>query len=122
ELVSELANSAKENDYKVADFEAYYPSLGDPKAFVATPVFDGPRMIAIMVLRLPIEPISTALSGDRHWEAEGLGKTGEVYLLGPDQTMRTDSRFLIEDRPAFLATFRRSTVPSRGVDTGDKLC
>ena len=50
------------------------------------------------LLRLPVEPVSNALSGNRQWEAEGLGKTGEVYLLGPDQTMRTDSRFLIEDR------------------------
>ena len=49
-------------------------------------------MIAIMILKLPIEPISEALSGNRHWEAEGLGKTGEVYLVGPDQTMRVDSR------------------------------
>ena len=98
-----LRNSQNVDDYRVADFEAYYPALGDPKAFVGTPVFDGPRMIAIMVLRLPIEPISKALSGNRQWEAEGLGKTGEVYLLGPDQTMRTDSRFLIEDRAAFLA-------------------
>ena len=99
-----LRNSQNVDDYRVADFEAYYPALGEPRAFVATPVFDGPRMIAIMVLRLPIEPISKALSGNRQWEAEGLGKTGEVYLLGPDQTMRTDSRFLIEDRAAFLAT------------------
>ena len=91
------------------------------KPLSRTPVFDGPRMIAIMVLRLPIEPISKALSGNRQWEAEGLGKTGEVYLLGPDQTMRNDSRFLIEDRAAFLATLRRSTLTSRTVDTVDKL-
>ena len=31
-------------------------------------------MIAVMVLRLPIEPISNALSGDGQWEAEGLGQ------------------------------------------------
>ena len=78
-------------------------------------------MIAIMVLRLPIEPISDALSGNRQWQAEGLGKTGEVYLLGPDQTMRNDSRFLIEDRAAFLATLRRSPLTSRTVDTVEKL-
>ena len=120
-LVLSLRNSQNVDDYRVADFEAYYPSLGEPKAFVGTPVFDGPRMIAIMVLRLPIEPISKALSGNRQWEAEGLGKTGEVYLLGPDQTMRTDSRFLIEDRAAFLATLRRSTLTSRTVDTIEKL-
>ena len=74
-----------------------------------------------MVLKLPIEPISNALSGNRQWEAEGLGKTGEVYLVGPDQTMRNDSRFLIEDRAAFLATLRRSSLTSRTVDTIEKL-
>ena len=78
-------------------------------------------MIAIMVLKLPIEPISNALSGNRQWEAEGLGKTGEVYLVGPDHTMRNDSRFLIEDRAAFLATLRRSSLTSRTVETIEKL-
>ena len=120
-LVLGLRNSQNVDDYRVADFEAYYPALGEPRAFVGTPVFDGPRMLAIMVLRMPIEPISNALSGNRQWEADGLGKTGEVYLLGPDQTMRTDSRFLIEDRAAFLATLRRSTLTSRAVDTVEML-
>jgi class 3 adenylate cyclase len=116
-LVLSLRDSQNVDDYKVADFESYYPSLGDPKAFVATPVFDGPRMIAIMLLKLPIEPISNALSGNRQWQAEGLGKTGEVYLLGPDLTMRNDSRFLIEDREKFFATLRRSHLTTRAVDT-----
>ena len=120
-LVVSMRNSQNADDYKVADFEAYYPSLGDPKAFVATPVFDGPRMIAIMVLKLPIEPISNALSGNRQWQAEGLGKTGEVYLVGPDHTMRNDSRFLIEGKAAFLATLRRSSLTSRTIDTIDRL-
>src|SRR5829696_1599679 len=120
-LAAALRNSQNVDDYRMADFEAYYPSLGDPKAFVGTPVFDGPRMTAIMLLKLPIEPISKALSGDRQWEAEGLGKTGEVYLLGPDQTMRSDSRYLIEDRAAFINGLRRSTLTTRTVDTIEKL-
>jgi class 3 adenylate cyclase len=121
ELVRRLRNSQNVDDYRVADFEAYYPRLGDPKAFVGTPVFDGPRMAAIMVLHLPIEPISNALSGNRQWEAEGLGKTGEVYLIGPDETMRSDSRFLLEDRAAFLTALRQSTLTTRTVDTVEKL-
>jgi class 3 adenylate cyclase len=120
-LAQGLRNSQNVDDYRVADFEAYYPAFGQPMAFVGTPVFDGPRMGAIMLLRLSIEPISNALSGNRQWEAEGLGKSGEVYLLGPDQTMRTDSRFLIEDRTAFLTTLRRSTLTTRAVDTVEKL-
>ena len=40
-LVRKLLNSRNEDDYKVADFEAYPPALGSPKAFVGTPVFVG---------------------------------------------------------------------------------
>jgi class 3 adenylate cyclase len=120
-LAQGLRNSQNVDDYRVADFEAYYPAFGQPNAFVGTPVFDGPRMSSIMLFRLSIEPISNALSGNRQWEADGLGKTGEVYLLGPDQTMRSDSRFLLEDRTAFLTTLRRSTLTTRTVDTVEKL-
>ena len=35
--------------------------------------------------------------------------------------MRTDSRFLIEDRAAFLDTLRRSALTTRTVDTVEKL-
>jgi len=49
-LVVALRNSQNVDDYRVADFEAYYPSLGDPRAFVGTPVFDGPRMIGRCVM------------------------------------------------------------------------
>ncbi len=120
-LARKLLNSRNEGDYKVADFEAYPPALGSPKAFVGTPVFGGSRMIAIMLLRMPNEPIAKALSGNRSWEAEGLGKSGEVFLLGPDQTMRTDSRFLIEDPAAFIKTLRQSTLTSGTVDKIEKL-
>ena len=120
-LAQGLRNSQNVDDYRVADFEAYYPALGQPNAFVGTPVFDGPRMSAVMLLRLPIEPINNAVSGNRQWEAEGLGKTGEVYLLGPDQTMRTDSRFLIENPTEFLKTLRGSTLTTRTAETVEKL-
>jgi class 3 adenylate cyclase len=116
-----LARSQIKGDYKVADFEMYLPALGSPRAFLGTPVFDGPRVIAVMILRIPNEQIARILSGNRSWEAEGLGKSGEVYLLGPDQTMRTDSRALIEDKDAFIKALRRSTLTSGNVDKIDKL-
>jgi hypothetical protein len=91
ELAQGLRRSQNVDDYRVVDFESHYPALGSPKAFVGSPLFDGPKIAAIMMLRLPIEPISAALSGNHQWQAEGLGRTGEVYLLGPDFTMRTDA-------------------------------
>jgi hypothetical protein len=45
-----------------------------------------------------------------------MGKTGECYLVGPDLTMRSRSRFMVEDREAFVASLRRSSLPSATVD------
>jgi class 3 adenylate cyclase len=120
-MVRALRGSQNEDDYKVADFEFFRPALGSPQAFVGTPVFVGTHISAIMVLSLPNEPISNALSGNGQWEAEGLGKTGEVYLVGPDQTMRTNSRFLLEDREAFIQLLRHSTLTSSSVDAVEML-
>jgi|SRR5688572_3843077 len=120
-LARTLSASKDVDDYRVGDFEEYRPKLGAPGAFIASPVFDGSRIAAVLLLRFPIEPIEAALSSGRRWEAEGLGKTGEVYLLGPDQTMRSDSRFLIEDPKAFIETLRRSRLTSRTADAVERL-
>jgi class 3 adenylate cyclase len=116
-----LSSSKNVDDYRVGDFEEYRPKLGMPGAFIGSPVFDGSRMVAVLLLRFRIEPIEDALSGGRQWEAEGLGKTGEVFLLGPDQTMRSNSRFLIEDPKGFIETLRRSRLTTRTADAVERL-
>ncbi len=120
-LARTLSASKDLDDYRVGDFEEYRPRLGKPGAFIGSPVFDGPRIVAVLLLRFRIEPIEDALSGGRQWEAEGLGKTGEVFLLGPDQTMRSNSRFLIEDPKAFIETLRQSRLTTRTADAVERL-
>jgi class 3 adenylate cyclase len=80
------------DDFKIADFEPYRPSLGFPMGFAMSPIFDGPQMIGILALQFPIETFNRVLSGDYNWKAEGLGETGEVYVVGPDRTFRSRSR------------------------------
>ncbi len=118
-MVRTLRETKDIDDYRVSDFEAWRPSLGSPMAFVGSPVFDGPKIIAVMVQRFRLRPIAEALSNGGKWS--GLGKTGEVYLLGGDETMRTDSRFLLEDREAFLETLRHSTLATRTAERVERL-
>ena len=120
-LAKALRTTQDLDDYQMADFEFYRPALGSPRAFVASPVFDGNRLVAIMAVRLPLDPIADALSGNRAWQAEGLGRSGETYLLGADLTMRSDARFLLEDRKSFIAALRRSSLTSRTVDEVERL-
>jgi class 3 adenylate cyclase len=51
------------------------------------------------------------MTGNRNWERDGLGKTGETYLVGQDYLMRSVSRFLVETPAEYLQQLR-----SLGVD------
>lgn len=115
-LARTLRNSRNVDEFGFADFELYRGVLGAPTGFMASPVFSDNRIVAIMAVWVPIEPIEAALSGNRGWEAEGLGASGETYLVGPDRTMRSDSRFLITDKEAFIQRLRESSLTQSAVD------
>ncbi len=84
------------------DFEHYAPSFGAPAAFLAAPVFQGGDRVGILVGQFSIEALNAALTSSAHWRDEGLGASGEVYLVGADGFARSDSRFLIEDKAGYL--------------------
>jgi class 3 adenylate cyclase/HAMP domain-containing protein len=114
------------DDFKIVDFEPYRPNLGRPMGFALSPVFDGAQMTGILALQFPIDTFNKVLTGDFKWKEEGMGQTGETYLVGPDGTMRSRSRFMVENTPGFVQTLRRSSVPSSVVDQielqGNVLC
>ena len=100
------------DDFKIADFEPYRPSLGKPMAFAVSPIFDGPQMIGLLVLQFPIDNFNKVLTGNFNWAEEGMGQTGETYLVGPDKTMRSRSRFMYEKPKDFVQLLRQSSVPT----------
>jgi class 3 adenylate cyclase len=116
-----LRRSQNIDDYKLSDFEFYRPAMGTPRAFISTPVFDGNRLVAIMSLRLPMDSIEKALYGTRDGKPGGIGRTDETYLVGPDLTMRTDSRFVREDAKAFVKDLRTSPLTTHTVDAVERL-
>jgi len=112
----ELQFSQDRDNYKVVDFESYRPSLGKPMAFVMSPIFDGPAMIGILVLQFPVDSFNELMTGGGNWKQEGLGDTGECYLVGPDLTMRSRSRFMMENPDKYLGVLRQSSLSPRIVE------
>lgn len=117
EKVRAMRSFKDRDDFKIADFEPYRPSLGRPMGFVVSPIFDGQRSIGLLVLQFPIESFTQVLTGsansEGNWEGEGLGKTGEVYLVGPDKTMRSRSRFMMQDPDKFLQSLAENGTSER---------
>ena len=105
-LVRQVIQSKR---FGIVDFAPYAPSNDDPAAFVVQPVVHEGDVELIVALQLPLDAINGIMQ-----QREGMGKTGETYLVGPDKLMRSDS-FLDPTGHSVQASFAN---PSRGnVDT-----
>jgi methyl-accepting chemotaxis protein len=95
------AVTATNRDFVQLEDFAYYEPSKEAASFVASPVFDGSELVGVLVFQLPLDRIN-GLMQDR----SGMGQTGESYLVGADNLMRSDSRFSEE-----------STVFKQKIDT-----
>ncbi|MDH4320647.1 MAG: PAS domain S-box protein [Desulfobulbaceae bacterium] len=103
--------AAPDDGVQMMDFEHYCPSRHLPAAFIAAPVRDGAKTIAVLVLQISITEINAVMTDNKNWQARGLGASGETYILGPDSTMRNDSRFLLESEDLFFARIKAQKAP-----------
>lgn len=104
EQVYDEALSSNSRDYvAVADFEQYQPAYNDPTLFIASPVGTAGNITGVLVYEVSAEKINQVMTGGPTEGVQGLGKTGETFLVGPDGTMRSNARLLIEDPKRFAA-------------------
>ncbi|MDM8561803.1 adenylate/guanylate cyclase domain-containing protein [Candidatus Marithioploca araucensis] len=94
----------------IQDFKFYDASYGRPATFMAVPVYNKQTYIGIIAIQLPVAQINSIMTRYQQWVQDGLGESGEVYLVGSDFTMRSDSRFLIEDAEGYLETLEKAEV------------
>jgi len=111
------ANKAHSADAVVLDDLApYSPSYEESAFFIASPIFDDGQKIGILILQMPMGPISRIMTNRGTWEQVGLGQSGETYLIGPDLTMRSQSRFLVENPSNYLQAIQAIGLPQQTID------
>ncbi len=91
------------NEVYMTDFAPYYPSYQAQAVFLATPIFDGDKKIGVIAFQLPIDKINDVMTGYGKWRESGLGESGETYLVGSDHTLRSESRFWLENKDGYIA-------------------
>lgn len=106
-LVRNVIDSRK---FAMADYEPYAPSNDEPAAFLAQPLVNGGHVEVVVALQLSMDAINSIML-----TREGMGKTGETYLVGPDQLMRSDS-YLNPDRYSVKESFAN---PAEGLVNTD---
>ncbi len=101
--VVEGLRSAALGDTVISDTTFYVPARGQAVIFVSTAVRSGSEVLGAVVAELPVQAITDLATADQDWELLGLGETGDIYVVGPDGTLRTDPRDWLDDSEAFLS-------------------
>lgn len=100
------AKNLKAGQVYTTDFQNYVPSFNVPAAFISTPIYDGDAPLGVLVFQIPLERISKIMSNDERWQEVGLGLTGETYLVGSDNTLRSHRRLFVENKNRYLKEMR----------------
>ncbi|MBE9042150.1 adenylate/guanylate cyclase domain-containing protein, partial [Oscillatoriales cyanobacterium LEGE 11467] len=116
DAIEKVRDNPGQRFVQVVDFKPYVPSYGAPAAFFAAPIYNGPHIVGILAVQLPVDNINNVMTGNQNWEKNGLGKTGEAYLVGADLLMRSISRFLIQDPKGYEADLHEAGISSQTID------
>ncbi len=88
------------------DFKPYAPSHDVPASFISEAILDDEgKVVGVLTFQMPIARINNVMQ-----VSAGLGETGETYIVGADQLMRSDSRFSEE------STILKTKVPAKTIE------
>jgi serine phosphatase RsbU (regulator of sigma subunit) len=106
-LFKEMRLGGSDLTVKFADLESFIPALNKPVLLVAAPILENDELLAVLIMTVPSEDINMITAGANNWAEDGLGRTGESYLVGRDYKMRSDSRAITEDFENYLSEIKQ---------------
>ncbi len=88
----------------ISDFAPYVPNNNKPSAFIAQPLIHNDNIELIVALK-----INDKVTNEIMQQRSGMGETGETYLVGSDNLMRSNS-FLDPENYTISASFANPTI------------
>jgi class 3 adenylate cyclase len=116
DLIRRLKKSGDIDRAQVVDFEAYRPSFGAPAAFMGITLASSTNTEGALIIQVPVDEINKIMTGNNNWQNDGLGETGETYLVGDDFKMRSNSRFFYQDTAGFKKAMLKSNMPEDDIE------
>ncbi|MFZ9888572.1 MAG: HAMP domain-containing protein, partial [Myxococcota bacterium] len=114
--VAEVLRSEGNDSLVIKDYRPYGPSYFSPAAFLAAPIVRDGKKIGVIAVQVSIDEVNRVMTGGGQWEQDGLGKTGQAYIVGNDRTLRSDLRYDLAAPGAYLASLRIAGVPNAALE------
>lgn len=98
------------------DYRHYLPSAEQAAMFVGVPVRHGEELVGVLVGQVDNLEFLQRLTDRGGWERLGLGQRGDMYLMGPDRGLRSNSRFLAEYGLKYPERTKRAATALQMID------
>lgn len=115
-IVKRCRETSNPDDVFFSDFELYEAGRGEPTQWVASPIFDGPERLGVLVLQVAIDHVDDVVTARRGWQRDGLGQTGRSNIIGPDYLVRNNVRRFLEEPEAFLSYLKANGASAETID------
>jgi len=109
DVFQQSLNLQDANASSFVDFQSYFPSYNSGASFIASPITanDG-KVNSVLIFQMPVNGINQIMTSGGQWQSVGLGLSGETYLVGENKLLRSESRFLIDDKAGYLKALKNS--------------
>nr|MDJ0791136.1 HAMP domain-containing protein [Acidimicrobiia bacterium] len=115
QAISDLRSSAA-GQVKLVDFSPYTPAGGELEFWVVTLIRKDDEVVGALATSVPNEVLTDLTTGGGAWEEDGLGETGEIYIVGPDRRLRSEARLWLEDPEAYLQAMEDAGYPPEVIE------
>ncbi|MCI4625959.1 MAG: methyl-accepting chemotaxis protein [Candidatus Magnetoovum sp. WYHC-5] len=114
----ELALNSTEQDFvTITDYAPYEPSYNKAASFVASPIYKDGQKIGVLIFQTPVGVVDEIMTNHNRWEAVGMGRTGESYIVGDDYKIKNNSRYFVSDKDGFLKELKENGYPTETIDS-----
>lgn len=96
----------------IEDYAPYIASAFAPASFIAAPVRVAGATVGVLAIQLSIREVDLVMTQGRNWREAGFGDTGQAYVVGSDNTLRSDLREQIENPDRFIKNLEDAGVPA----------
>lgn len=95
------------NAPQITKMDKYWPSLNAPAQFVSQAITIDGTVVGALIYQIPVDKYNAILTGEFSWKEQGLGDSGENYIVGKDLKMRSIARALHADKSSYIATLTK---------------
>ena len=97
----------------LSDFSFYMPSFDKPELFISKPIYEGEKISGVLIFKLSPTKMNQIITYRGDWKKNGLGQTGQTFLVANDRLMRSNSRALEETPEQYEDILRQQNIEQK---------